>query len=37
MASGSTIRLTTDCPLGPCNTCLSCEHEGLGDVFKLSQ
>ena len=29
MASGSTIRLTTDCPLGHGNTCISCKHEGL--------
>ena len=31
MASGSTIRLTTDCPSGPRNTCISCKHEGLRD------
>ena len=39
MASGSTIRLTTDCPSGPGNTCsrISCKHEGLRDVLKLSQ
>ena len=37
MSSGSTIRLTTDCPLGPGNTCLSCRHEGLIDALKLSQ
>ena len=37
MASGSTIRLTTDCPSGPGNTCISCKHEGLKDVLKLSQ
>ena len=37
MASGSTIRLTTDCPSGPGNTCVSCKHKGLGDVLKLSQ
>ena len=24
MASGSTIILTTDCPSGPGNTCISC-------------
>ena len=24
MASGSTIRLTTDCPSGPGKTCISC-------------
>ena len=37
MASGSTIRLTTDCLLGPGYTCISCKHEGLRDVLKLSQ
>ena len=36
MASGSTIRLTTDCPSGPRNTC-SRKHEGLRDILKLSQ
>ena len=36
-ASGSTIRLTSDCPMGPGNTCISCKHEGLIDVLKLSQ
>ena len=37
MASGSTIRLISDCPFGPGNTCISCKHEGLRDVLKLSQ
>ena len=37
MASGSTIRLTTDCPSGPGNTYISCNHKGLKDVLKLSQ
>ena len=37
MASEDTIRPTTDCPLGPGNTCISCKHEGLRDVLKLSQ
>ena len=37
MASGSTIRLTADCLSGPGNTCISCKHEGLRDVLKLSQ
>ena len=36
-ASGSTIRLTTDCPLGPGNICTSCKHQGFRDVLKLSQ
>ena len=36
MASGSTNRLTTEYPLGPGNTCISCKHEGLRDVLKLS-
>ena len=31
MASGSTIRLTTDCPSGPGITCTSCKHECLRD------
>ena len=29
MASGSTIRLTTDCPSGPGNTCICCKHKCL--------
>ena len=37
MASGSTIRLTTDCPSELGNTCTSCKHEGFRDVLKLSQ
>ena len=36
-ASGSTIRLTTDCTLGPGNICKSCKHQGFRDVLKLSQ
>ena len=26
MNFGSTLRLTTDCPLGPGNTCISCKN-----------
>ena len=37
MASGSTLRLATDCPSGPGNTCIRCKREGLRDVLKLSQ
>ena len=37
MASGSTIRLTTDCPSGPGNTCISCKHKRFERCFKLSQ
>ena len=37
MTSGLTTRLTTDCPSGPGNTCISCKHEVLRDVLKLSQ
>ena len=29
LASRSTIRLSTGCPSGPGNTCISCKHEGL--------
>ena len=36
MASGSIIRLTTDCPSGPGNTSISCKQEGLRDVLNLS-
>ena len=34
-ASGSTIRLTTDYPLGHGNICISCKHQGFRDVLKL--
>ena len=37
VASGTIIRLTTNYPSGPGNTCISCKHEGLSDVLKLSQ
>ena len=37
MATGSTFRLTSDCPSGPGNTSISCKHEGLREVLKLSQ
>ena len=37
MASVSTIRLTSDCPSGPGNTCIKCKHEGLRDALKSSQ
>ena len=36
MASGSTIRLTTECPSGSGKTRISCKHEVLSDVLKLS-
>ena len=35
MASGSTIKCTTDCPSGHGNTCISCKHKGLRDGLKL--
>ena len=35
-ASGSTIRLTTDCPLRPGHICISCKHQGFRDVLNLS-
>ena len=37
MASGSTIRLATDCPTGSSNICIRCKHQGLRDVLKLSK
>ena len=45
MASGSAIRLATDCPLGPSNIYIyiyiyiyiRCKHQGLRDVLKLSK
>ena len=36
-SSGSTIRLTTNCPSGPRNICISCKHQGFRVVVKLSQ
>ena len=34
-ASGSTNRLTTDCPSEPGNICISCRHQGFRDILKF--
>ena len=36
-ASGSTIRLTSDCPLGPGNICISCKDLTFRGVLKLPE
>ena len=35
VASGSTIRFTTDCPSGPCNTCTVCTKRNANYAYSL--